>query len=103
MTCERSLSWSATVAKSLRRRSRTRRLLSASGTLQCSPMYYVDDDTDAFVAFQNVTNSEQTVQLTCHYGTGIDGTPNGEFKNQAHHPRSPEDPRRELAECFGRV
>ena len=56
--------------------------LSASGTMQCSPMYYVDDDTDAFVAFQNVTDSEQIVQFTCHYGTGIDGTPNGEFKNQ---------------------
>lgn len=56
--------------------------LSATGTMQCSPMYYVDEDTDDFVAFQNVTNSPQTAQLTCHYGTGASGTPNGEFKNQ---------------------
>jgi hypothetical protein len=56
--------------------------LSASGTMQCSPMYYVDNDTDAFVSFQNVTNSAQTVQLTCYYGTGVAGTPGGEFKNQ---------------------
>lgn len=56
--------------------------LSASGTKQCGAMYYVDDTTDAFVSFQNVTNSAQTVQLTCNYGTGAPGTPNGKFKNQ---------------------
>jgi len=56
--------------------------LSATGTMQCSPMYYVDYETDAFVSFQNVTNVPQTVQLTCNYGTGAYGTPNGQFKNQ---------------------
>lgn len=55
---------------------------SAMGTMQCSPMYYVDYDTNAFVSFQNVTNAPQIVQLTCNYGTGVPGTPNGQFKNQ---------------------
>ena len=45
-------------------------------------MYYVDDDTDVLVSFQNVTNPAQTVQLTCHYGTGVAGTPNGKKANQ---------------------
>jgi hypothetical protein len=56
--------------------------LSASGTMQCSPMYYVDSAMDTYVAFQNVTNVQQMVQLTCNYGTGVTGTPNGQFKNQ---------------------
>lgn len=56
--------------------------LSATGTMQCSPMYYVDGSTDVLVSFQNVTNVAQTVQLACHYGTGAYGTPNGVFQNQ---------------------
>jgi len=56
--------------------------LSALGTMQCSAMYYVDEDTAAYVSFQNATNLAQTVQLTCNYGTGAAGTPNGQFKNQ---------------------
>ncbi len=55
---------------------------SASGTMQCGPIYYVDNNTDAFVSLQNVTNAPQTVQLTCNYGTGAGGTPNGQVKNQ---------------------
>ena len=56
--------------------------LSALGTMQCSAMYYVDADTAAYVSFQNATDLAQTVQLTCNYGTGAVGTPNGQFKNQ---------------------
>jgi hypothetical protein len=56
--------------------------LSALGTMQCSAMYYVDADTAAYVSFQNATDLAQTVQLTCNYGTGAAGTPNGVFKNQ---------------------
>ena len=56
--------------------------LSASGTMLCGPMYYVDNNTDAFVSVQNTTNAPQTVELTCNYGTGASGTPNGQIKNQ---------------------
>jgi len=56
--------------------------LSASGTMLCGPMYYVDNNTDAFVSIQNTTNAPQTVELTCNYGTGASGTPNGQIKNQ---------------------
>jgi hypothetical protein len=42
---------------------------SSSGTMLCAPVYYVDSQTDCMVAFQNATNSPQTVGLTCNYGT----------------------------------
>jgi hypothetical protein len=55
---------------------------STSGTMLCSPMYYVDSNNDGLVSFQNATNSPQTVELTCNYGTGAAGTPNGQFHAQ---------------------
>jgi hypothetical protein len=54
--------------------------LSASGTMQCSPMYYVDAGMNTYVSLQNITNSPQTVELTCNYGTGATGTPNGKVQ-----------------------
>ncbi|MGH9830073.1 MAG: hypothetical protein ACREDR_43225, partial [Blastocatellia bacterium] len=55
---------------------------SASGTMQCAPMYYVDSETSAYVGFQNATNSPQTVAMVCNYGTGASGTSNGQYKDQ---------------------
>jgi hypothetical protein len=44
--------------------------LSASGTMQCAPLYYVGDSTSAMLALQNSTNNPVTATVTLQYGDG---------------------------------
>ncbi|MEW6129813.1 MAG: IPT/TIG domain-containing protein [Acidobacteriota bacterium] len=52
---------------------------SPNSTMQCAPLYYIDEQTNANLSLQNVTNSPVSVSATLHYGTGETGTPNGTY------------------------
>ncbi|HXG66063.1 MAG TPA: Ig-like domain-containing protein, partial [Blastocatellia bacterium] len=52
---------------------------SAAGTMQCAPLFYVDDHTSAMLALQNFKNYPVEVGVKLVYGTGMPGTPNGEY------------------------
>jgi len=52
---------------------------SPSSTMQCSPLYYVDNQTSALLSLQNITNGPVPVSIALHYGTGASGTANGTY------------------------
>lgn len=52
---------------------------AADSTMQCSPIYYVDDLMTTSLAVQNTRNYPVDVSLKLVYGTGDPGTPNGTY------------------------
>jgi hypothetical protein len=52
---------------------------SPTGTTQQSPLYYIDEATNANLSLQNTTNAPVQVSTILHYGTGTPNTPNGNY------------------------
>jgi hypothetical protein len=52
---------------------------SPLSTTQYSPLYYVGDETNAYLALQNCKNYPVDVGVKCVYGTGQSGTPGGSY------------------------
>ena len=52
---------------------------AAGSTMQCSPIYYVDDLMTSSLAVQNTKNYPVDVSVKLVYGTGDPGTPNGTY------------------------
>ncbi len=52
---------------------------SPQSSMQCSPLFYVGDQTRAYLALQNCRNYPVTVGVKLIYGTGQTGTPNGSY------------------------
>jgi hypothetical protein len=52
---------------------------SPDGTVQRSPLYYIDDLTTAVLSVQNAKDYPVDVNVTLRYGTGEPGTPNGTY------------------------
>jgi hypothetical protein len=52
---------------------------AADSTMQCSPIYYLDDLMTTSLAVQNCKNYPVDVNIKLVYGTGAAGTPNGAY------------------------
>ncbi len=52
---------------------------AADSTMQCSPIYYLDDLMTTSLAVQNTKNYPVEVSVKLVYGTGDPGTPNGTY------------------------
>jgi hypothetical protein len=52
---------------------------SAQSSMQCSPLFYIGDQTHAYLALQNCRNFPVTVGVKLIYGTGEPNTPNGSY------------------------
>jgi hypothetical protein len=52
---------------------------SPQSSMQCSPLFYVGDQTHAYLALQNCRNYPVSVGVKLIYGTGETGTPNGSY------------------------
>jgi hypothetical protein len=52
---------------------------SPLSSMQCSPLFYVGDQTHAYLALQNCRNYPVTIGVKLIYGTGQTGTPNGSY------------------------
>lgn len=52
---------------------------AADSTMQCSPIYYLDDLVGAWLALQNCRNYPVDVNVKLVYGTGDPSTPNGTY------------------------
>ena len=52
---------------------------SPQSSMQCSPLFYVGDQTHAYPALQNYRNYPVAVGVKLIYGTGETGTPNGSY------------------------
>ncbi|MEW6212264.1 MAG: IPT/TIG domain-containing protein [Acidobacteriota bacterium] len=52
---------------------------SPQSSMQCSPLFYIGDQTHAYLALQNCRNYPVTVGVKLNYGTGQAATPNGSY------------------------
>ena len=52
---------------------------SPQSSMQCSPLFYIGDQTHAYLALQNYRNYPVAVGVKLIYGTGEAGTPNGSY------------------------